>query len=120
MKKSTIGLILIGLVGLALLGSGIGKLVNSAEMATQFGSANRAIILAIIEFAVLGALALPATRKLGIILAASYFGGAIAFSWLAENEMPIPGIVVNVLLYVGAVLYYPSLADGKAGVAGTN
>ena len=117
MKKQTIGLILLGLVSLALLGSGIGKLVGGEEVATAFGSTNRAIILALIEFAVIVFLAIPATRKLGIILAASYFGGVIAFSWLAQNEMPIPGVVISVLLYVGATLYYPSLMDSKPAAA---
>lgn len=116
MKRSTIGIVLLGLTGLALIGSGIGKIMGGQEAADLFGGANRPIILAAIEFLVAIILALPATRKLGIILAASYFGGAIAFSWLAENEMPIPGVVISILLYAGAALYYPSLTNGKEGV----
>jgi len=119
LNRKTIGLILLGLVSLALIASGIGKIVGGQEAADAFGGANRPIILAVIEFLIVIALALPATRKLGIILAASYFGGAIAFSWLAENEMPVPGVVINTLLYVGAALYYPGLTDGKSGVAAT-
>lgn len=113
MKKQTIGLVLLGLVGLALLATGILKLVGGEEVAQVFGGETRPIILALIQFTVLGVLAVPATRKLGVILAASYLGGAIAFSWLAANELPIPGIVLSIMLYVGAALYYPSLTDSK-------
>lgn len=111
MKKQTIGLILLGLVGLALLGTGTLKLVGGEEVTKTFGGETRPIILALIQFTVLAVLAVPATRKLGIILAASYFGGAIAYSWLALNEVPVPGVVISILLYVGAALYYPSLQD---------
>lgn len=113
MNKRTIGLVLLGLVALALVASGIGKIVGGAEAAEAFGGESRPLILAVVEFLIVAALALPKTRKLGIILAASYFGGAIAFSWLAANEMPGASVALSVLLYVGAALVYPSLTDGS-------
>jgi len=113
MTKQKIGLVLLGLVLFALIGSGIAKIVGAEETGELFGGANRPYILALIEFLVAAALAWPTSRKLGIILAASYFGGAIAFSWLAENELPIPSVIVSVCLYVGAALVYPSLTNGK-------
>ena len=117
MKRKTIGLVLLGLVGFALAASGVGKIVGGQEAADVFGGASRPIILAVIEFLIVGALAWSASRKLGLILAASYFGGAIAFSWLAQNEMPIASVAISVLVYASAVLLYPSLMDGDAGVS---
>ncbi len=110
MSKERIGLILIGLVGFALLGSGIMKLVSPDENMLAMGSA--LTILAIIEFVTVAALIYGKTRLLGVILAASYIGGIIAFSWLVEGETPIVGILLNTLLYVGAALYRPSLTTG--------
>lgn len=117
MNKGKIGLILLGLVGVALLLSAIGKIVGAEEAAATFGKPQAPYILAAIEFICLAALLAPKTRMLGIILSASYFGGAIAFSWLGENELPIAGIVVSIVLYVGAYLYRPTLSDGAPAKA---
>jgi len=57
---------------------------------------------------------MPKTRLLGIILAASYFGGVIAFSWLVEKELPIPGVVLNTILYIGTALMFPTLKDATS------
>ncbi|MEO0735154.1 MAG: hypothetical protein AAFZ52_20130, partial [Bacteroidota bacterium] len=103
----------LGLVGLALLGSGVGKIVGAEEAGKLFGGPNRPYLLAVIEFIVLALLTIPRTRLLGIILSASYFGGAIAFSWLAENEAPLPSVIISIALYVAAVLLYPRLTDGS-------
>ncbi|MEL7163046.1 MAG: hypothetical protein AAFN92_19965, partial [Bacteroidota bacterium] len=72
----------------------------------------RPYVLAVIEFLVLALLTVPRTRLLGIILSASYFGGAIAFSWLAEDELPFPSVAISVFLYAAAALLYPGLTDG--------
>ncbi|NJC25566.1 hypothetical protein [Neolewinella antarctica] len=116
MSKQKIGLILLGLVGLALIGSGIFKIIGAAEMGESFGNANVPYILAATEFAIVIALAIPKTRMLGVILGASYFGGAICAAWLIEGEFPLPAMVLNTILYVGAYLYRPSLADGHPTV----
>ena len=106
MTKSRIGLILIGLVGLALLGSGIMKFTQPAEMVDMMG-VGPLLTLAVVELLIVAALIITRTRMLGIILAASYIGGIIAFSWLAAGETPIVGIILNTLLYAGAALYRP-------------
>lgn len=88
--------------------TGIFKLVGG-DPEGMFENSNTIYILAIIEFIVAAAIFLPSTRTLGVILAASYIGGIIAFSWLVEKEMPIPGIVLNTILYAGAAMHWPRL-----------
>jgi hypothetical protein len=118
MKRKTIGMILLGFVAFALVGSGAAKLFAEPEAGMPERFLELKSYLAIIEFLIVAALAFPKTRKLGIILAASYFGGVIAFQWLVEEQaFPVIGVVINSLLYAGAVLYYPSMKDGDSGVA---
>lgn len=118
MKRKTIGMILLGLAAFALVGSGAAKLFAEPEAGMPERFLEMKTYLAIIEFLIVAALAIPKTRKLGIILAASYFGGVIAFQWLVEGQaFPIIGVVINTLLYAGAALLYPSLTDGGSGVA---
>ncbi len=114
MSKERIGLILIGLVGLALLGSGIMKFTQPAEMVEAMG-VGPLLTLAVVELLIVAALIIARTRMLGIILAASYIGGIIAFSWLVEGETPIVGIILNSLLYGGAALHRPWVTDGRVG-----
>lgn len=118
MKRKTIGMILLGLVAFALVGSGAAKLFAEPQPGVTERFLELKVYLAIIEFLIVIALAIPKTRKLGIILAASYFGGVIAFQWLVEEQpFPLIGVVINTLLYAGAALYYPSVTDGGSGVA---
>ncbi len=117
MTKERIGLSLIGLVGFALLGSGIMKFTLPQEMVDGMGK-GPLLTLAVVELLIVAALIIPRTRLLGVILAASYIGGIIAFSWLVEKEPPVIGLVLNTLLYVGAALYRPQLTRG-GGVAPT-
>ena len=113
MDKQKIGQYLLYVVMFALVASGVGKFVNAADFGAAFGNARAPYILGVLELFIFAALVIPRTRMLGIILAASYFGGAICAAWLIEGEFPIAGIVVNTILYMGAYLYRPSLADGR-------
>jgi len=115
MDKQKIGLYMIYLV-MAVLGfTAVLKIVGGADSAEHFGgNGSAAYILAVVQVLIAVALFMPKTRLLGIILAASYFGGVIAFSWLAQEELPIPGIVLNTVLYAGAALIYPTLKDATS------
>lgn len=116
MNKKTIGLVLLGLAAFAFAGSGMAKLVAPDEEMLKMGS--NLTVLAVIEFLIVAAIAIPKTRLLGIILGASYFGGVIAFQWLVEGQaFPIVGVLLNTILFAGAALHYPSLTDGASGVA---
>lgn len=117
MTKERIGLILLGLVGLALLGSGLMKFTQPAEMVEAIGSMPL-YFLGLVELLIVASLAMKPTRLLGIILAASYTGGIIAFSWLAADEVPLAGLILSTMLYVGAALYRPWLTNNTE--AGTH
>ncbi|PPK88288.1 hypothetical protein CLV84_1253 [Neolewinella xylanilytica] len=111
MKKETIGLILVGLVGLALFASGMMKLfAPPPEVVESMGS--NLPLLAIVEIGTVVVMAIPRTRLLGILLMASYLGGVIAFEWLQMPGFPVAGVILNTLLYVGAALYRPWLTKG--------
>ena len=113
MRKERIGLILVGLVGLALVASGIMKLVAAPPEVVEAMGANLPL-LAMVEIATVVVMAIPRTRLLGILLMASYLGGVIAFEWLEQGGYPVAGVILNTLLYVGAALYRPWLTQGAA------
>ena len=112
MKTPVIGKYLLFLVAGVLALTGIFKLVGAAEAAEEFGNANAPYILAAVDFLIAAAVFIPRTRLLGVLLAASYFGGVICFQWLTEGAFPIVGMAINTVLYVGAALYRPGLQDG--------
>ncbi|MEM8584612.1 MAG: hypothetical protein AAGF87_10100 [Bacteroidota bacterium] len=112
MSSQKIGLYLVLFIGLGLGLTGVFK-ITSASPDGEFGGLMPYYILAAIDFAIAAAVLIPKTRLLGVILAASYIGGIIAFSWLSKGESPITGIVMNTVLYVGAALHWPKLREGK-------
>lgn len=112
MKRETIGMLLWGLAGLGLAASGTAKLLQVEMMVNALG--DKVLIVGTIEVLCVIALALPATRKLGFFLCASYLGGVIATEWITMGGVPIPGLVLNTLLYAGIALYTPnSILPGK-------
>lgn len=116
MNKNTVAKILLGLVVFALVGSSILKFVGAEEMGAGLGNPQAPYILGVIELLIALAVLLPKTRMLGFILAASYFGGAIAVAWLVEKEFPTAGIIVNTIVYAAAYFTRPSLAHGEPTV----
>ena len=113
MNRERIGLILVGLVGLALVASGVMKLIAAPpEVVEEMGS--NLPLLAAVEIATVVVMAIPRTRLLGIMLMGSYLGGVIAFEWLDQGGFPVAGTVLNTVLYVGAALYRPWLTQGAA------
>ena len=116
MDKKKIGLYMVYLVAVVLCLTAVLKIVGGAEGGVEHfnGNASAPYILAVVQVLTAIAIFLPKTRLLGVILAASYFGGVIAFSWLAQGELPIPGIVLSTILYAGAAMVYPTLRDGTS------
>jgi len=113
MSKQRIGMILWGLVGLALLASGAAKVFQVEMMVEQLGA--KTLWVGLIEWACVAAMFIPATRKLGFFLCASYLGGVIATEWVAGGQAPIPGVSLNTLLYLGIALYAPSMMGNLLG-----
>lgn len=116
MDKKKIGLYLLYFIAVVLCFTAVLKVVGGAEGGVEHFNGNGAApyILAVVQVLIAVALLLPKTRLLGTILAASYFGGVICFSWLAQGEMPLPGIVLNTVLYAGAALVFPTLKDATS------
>lgn len=106
MSRERIGMILWGLAGLALLASGTAKVFGAEMMVNALGV--NTLWVGLIEWSCVSAMFLPATRRLGFFLCASYIGGIIAMEWLTMGGAPIPGLVLNTLLYAGIALYSPS------------
>lgn len=114
MDKQKIGLYLLFAIGAAMALTGVFKIVGAEEAGQNFGNTSAPYILAVVEFIIAAAIFLPKTRMLGAILAASYIGGIIAFSWLHEGETPVVGIALNTVLYVGVALYRPFVTNNSA------
>jgi hypothetical protein len=107
---------LFAVAGVLLL-TGVFKIFSAEEAAKEFGNDTAPYILAVIEFIIATAIIIPKTRLLGVLLAASYFGGAIAFAWLVEGELPIVQVTISTVIYVGAALYRPFLQHNGTAVA---
>lgn len=112
MNKQKIGLWMLYLVAAAMGITATFKIVGAEDGLELFGNASAPYILAAVQILILVALLMSKTRLLGVLLAASYIGGIIAFSWLHVPEPPIVGIALNIVLYVGAALHWPKLTTG--------
>lgn len=111
MDKQKIGLYIIFFIGGVMALTGTLKIVTAAEAAEEFGNETAPYLLAVVQLLIAAAIFVPKTRLLGGILAASYIGGIIAFSWLHQGEAPIVGIVLNTVLYAGLALYRPFVTN---------
>src|ERR1700726_4339133 len=89
--------VLIGLSGVLKL-SGNPKIL---EGMTQLGAGRDLRLLGVMELAFAALFVVPATMKLGVILASCYFGGAIATE-LSHDALKVNPFLPIVLLWVGA------------------
>ncbi|WP_020569682.1 hypothetical protein [Neolewinella persica] len=113
MNKQKIGLWMIYLIAAAMGITATFKIAGAEDGVELFGNAGAPYILAVVQLSILALLVMAKTRLLGVLLAASYIGGIIAFSWLHVPELPIVGIALNIILYVGAALHWPKLTTGS-------
>ena len=117
--KNIINLVLAGIIGLVFLGSGMNKLMGSAEaltMAEGFGiSAGNFKMLGIIEVSAVLLFLYPRTGILGTLLLVAYMGGAIATH--LEHEQPIIApIIISAVLWIVAVIRFQELTQRIKGV----
>jgi hypothetical protein len=91
--------LLIALSGVVKL-SGNPKIV---ETMTTLGVGRHLRLLGIMEVAFAALFVVPATMKLGFILASCYFGGAIATE-LSHDALKVSPFLPIVLLWVGAFI----------------
>ena len=86
--------------------SGVLKLSGNpaiVETMTQLGVGRYLRLLGVMEVAFAALFIVPATMKLGFILASCYFGGAIATE-LSHDALKVNPFVPIVLLWMGALI----------------
>jgi hypothetical protein len=117
--KKIINWVLAGIIGLVFLGSGINKLMASAEaltMAEGFGiSAGNFKMLGIIEVSAVLLFLYPRTGILGTLLLVAYMGGAIA-THLEHGQPIIAPIIISAVLWIVAVNRFQELTQRIKGV----
>ena len=93
--------------------AGIMKIIGAAEMqinmakVTNFG--DKMLFIGVLEIILLVLYWTPKTMNIGFFLLAS-FGGGIIVAEIVSGGMPIAGIMVSTLFYVGTILRKPSIS----------
>jgi hypothetical protein len=104
------------LASFMLFMSGIMKIIGNEEMqinmakVTNFG--DKLMFIGILEIIILILYWIPRTMNIGFFLLAS-FGGGIIVAEIVTGEMPIAGILVTTLFYVGTILRKPALSGSN-------
>ena len=80
--------------------------INMAKV-TNFG--DKMLFIGVLEIILLVLYWTPKTMNIGFFLLAS-FGGGIIVAEIVTGEMPIAGIMVSTLFYVGTMLRKPSIS----------
>jgi hypothetical protein len=96
---------------LAVLGSGLLKFTSSPDILAlleQLGLADHLVLIGLVEIAVVLVYWIPRTSNLGFFLFCSYVGG-ITIAELILGQVPIPGLAIGALVYVGTLLRKPAL-----------
>lgn len=109
--RRVIGYLLSLLPSLAVLGSGFIKFFPNAEihaLLEQLGMAEHAILIGLIEIVCVLLYWVPATSNIGFFLLCSYIGGIIVGE-LVIGDVPLPGLTIGIMIYVGTLLRKPSL-----------
>lgn len=99
------------LPALALLASGSAKIVQLPSMVENMqaiGAEDILLPLGLIELACVAVFLIPKTRLLGFFLLCSYMGGIIATEWISSG-FPLPGLLLESLLWIGMYFERPSL-----------
>ncbi len=92
-----------------LVFSGVMKLIGGEFMVDAMGELHllpAMQFIGILEIAIVALYWIPRTMKLGFLLACSYVGGIIAAELigLEGKGLPIPGVPLAIMLYVGTFL----------------
>lgn len=107
------GWVLVSLVSAALTFAGASKLFGFApaevvEAMTRVGIADRMPLIGAGAFATSLLLLFPRTASLGVLLASSYWGGAILFHFVAGDSF-LPPTMLLAMTWVGTALRGPWL-----------
>ena len=89
------------------------KIIGNEEMqinmtkVTNFG--DKLMFIGILEIVILILYWIPRTMNIGFFLLAS-FGGGIIVAEIVTGEMPMAGILITTLFYVGTILRKPTIS----------
>jgi hypothetical protein len=106
-----IGYLLSLLPSLAVLGSGFAKFLPNTEihaLLERLNMAEHAILIGLIEIGCVLLYWIPKTSNIGFFLFCSYSGGIIVGE-LILGDVPLPGLTIGGMIYVGTMLRKPSL-----------
>ena len=98
---------------LMILMAGILKVIGNEGMLENMNKitnwGDKMLLIGLIELGALALYWIPKTMNIGFFLLAS-FGGGIIVAEVVAGDIPIPGIIVSSLFYVGTFLRKPSLS----------
>ena len=109
MARPRTGTVLLLIAALILIASGTIKLIGPAAVVRQLegiGFAGKIQFVGALELSSGLLLLVPRTRSVGLLLASSFMGGAIA-THLQHNELPVPATIVLAFIWLGSWLRYP-------------
>lgn len=97
------------------MGSGFTKFFPNTEihaLLEKLGMAEHAVMIGLIEIIVVLLYLIPKTSNIGFFLFCSYIGGIIVGE-LILGDVPLPGLTIGAMIYVGTLLLRPSLLGWK-------
>lgn len=101
-----------------LLMTGVMKIYETEEMKINMGKipniGDLVFYIGVIELLCLVLYWIPKTCNLGFFLLCSYSGGII-IAEIVSGQLPIMGIVISMMLYIGTFLRKPSLLKNNQG-----
>lgn len=109
--RRIVGYLLSILASLAVFGSGVTKFFPNNEihlLLEQLGMAEHAVVIGLIEMGVVVLYWIPRISNIGFFLFCSYAGG-IVVGELILGDVPLPGLAIGGMVYVGTLLRKPSL-----------
>lgn len=110
--RKIIGYTLSIIASLMLLMAGIAKIMKSEEMVKNFSQipnfGDKVQLVGAIILVCLALYWIPKTSSVGFLLLCS-FGGGVIVAEIVAGHMPIPGIVLTSLVYVGTILRKPAI-----------
>lgn len=112
-SQKVAGWVLVSLVSAALAFAGVGKLFGFAppevaEAMTKAGILDRMPLIGAGALVTSLLLFIPRTASFGVLLASSYWGGAILFHFVAGDSF-LPPVVLLVMTWAGTALRGPWL-----------
>ena len=100
------------IASLMLLMAGIAKIMKSEEMVKNFSQipnfGDKVQLVGAIILVCLALYWIPKTSSVGFLLVCS-FGGGMIVAEIVAGHMPIPGIMLSSMVYVGTILRKPSI-----------